>query len=256
MTDSKKAHKGQDAMSFDSIYRQDRAAQDFSFNAEVSQVFDDMVERSVPLYLEAQTLIASFIRHNVQNGTRLYDLGCATGTSIFLLDQVIGDGKKLDYYGLDQSRPMLAKAEEKMKAHWTSSNQVHWVEADICEYDRYDNAGCFLLNLTLQFIRPLKRIELIARLYDHLHDDGILVLFEKLVEPHSRFNRAYIELHHDFKRRNHYSDMEIAKKREELENVLIPFTERENYEMLHKAGFRHVSTLFKYVNFGVILAVK
>ncbi|MCI5632368.1 MAG: tRNA (cmo5U34)-methyltransferase, partial [Helicobacter sp.] len=53
-----------------------------------------------------------------------------------------------------------------------------------------------------------------------------------------------------------YSDFEIAKKREALENVLVPYSEAENRAMLLNAGFSCVETLFAWVNFRSFVAVR
>ena len=56
--------------------------------------------------------------------------------------------------------------------------------------------------------------------------------------------------------KNHYNDMEIAQKREALENVLIPYKLMENRELLLNTGFRYVDTFFKWYNFSGMIAVK
>jgi tRNA (cmo5U34)-methyltransferase len=57
------------------------------------------------------------------------------------------------------------------------------------------------------------------------------------------------------KRRNGYSEMEIAQKREALENVLIPYRLEENKQLLYKTGFKHVEVFFKWYNFCGIIAL-
>jgi tRNA (cmo5U34)-methyltransferase len=50
--------------------------------------------------------------------------------------------------------------------------------------------------------------------------------------------------------------MEIAQKREALENVLIPYRLKENETLLRHAGFSQVDVFFKWYNFCGIIAVK
>ena len=64
------------------------------------------------------------------------------------------------------------------------------------------------------------------------------ILVEKVLGEESLFNRLFIKYYYDMKRRNGYSEMEIAQKREALENVLIPYKLLENRELLLRAGFR------------------
>jgi len=89
-----------------------------------------------------------------------------------------------------------------------------------------------------------------------MNEHGCLILIEKVLGEDSLFNRQFIKYYYDFKRRNHYNDLEIAQKREALENVLIPYKLMENRELLLRRGFRYVETFFKWYNFCGMIAVK
>jgi tRNA (cmo5U34)-methyltransferase len=94
------------------------------------------------------------------------------------------------------------------------------------------------------------------RVYEGMTPNSALILIEKLTVGDSLINRLFIRHYYDLKRRRHYSEMEIAQKREALENVLIPYRYEENRDLLRNAGFRHVETFFRWYNFGGMLAVK
>ncbi|RUM38306.1 MAG: tRNA (cmo5U34)-methyltransferase, partial [Desulfobulbus sp.] len=66
----------------------------------------------------------------------------------------------------------------------------------------------------------------------------------------------YIDLYYDFKRNQGYSELEIAAKREALENILIPFSVQENKDLLTDAGFDEVESFFQWINFASFLALK
>jgi tRNA (cmo5U34)-methyltransferase len=66
----------------------------------------------------------------------------------------------------------------------------------------------------------------------------------------------FIDTYYSFKRRNGYSDNEIARKREALENVLVPYTISENLEMIRRNGFKIVDTFFQWYNFAGFLCLK
>jgi len=63
----------------DNIFKQPKNAEDFKFGNTVVQVFDDMVTRSVPFYLEIQRMMTEITTDFAVPGTRVYDLGCSTG---------------------------------------------------------------------------------------------------------------------------------------------------------------------------------
>ena len=65
-----------------------------------------------------------------------------------------------------------------------------------------------------------------------------------------------IDIYYEYKKNKGYSEYEIAQKREALENVLIPYTQDENVEMLKNAGFKHIEIIFRWCNFATFLAFK
>ncbi|MEQ9508936.1 MAG: methyltransferase, partial [Alloalcanivorax xenomutans] len=69
-------------------------------------------------------------------------------------------------------------------------------------------------------------------------------------------NRLWIKLYYDMKKRNGYSETEIAQKREALENVLIPYRLDENLKLLSRAGLDNVDVFFKWYNFAGFLGTK
>ena len=85
---------------------------------------------------------------------------------------------------------------------------------------------------------------------------GILLISEKVINDDRRLNRAFIDIYHQFKKNRGYSELEIARKREALENVLIPFSIKENKAMLKKSGFVSVETYFQWFNFTSFVAIK
>jgi tRNA (cmo5U34)-methyltransferase len=112
------------------------------------------------------------------------------------------------------------------------------------------------MTLTLQFVRPLHRQQVIRTIADGLHPQGCLILVEKLTESDTLFNRLFIKYYYEMKRRHGYSEMEIANKREALENVLIPYRLGENEQLLVSNGFSKFQTWFRWYNFCGIIAVK
>ena len=89
-----------------------------------------------------------------------------------------------------------------------------------------------------------------------LNPQGCLILVEKLTEPDTLFNRLFIKYYYDMKRRQGYSEMEIANKREALENVLIPYRLEENEALLRSSGFSKFQVWFRWYNFCGMIGVK
>ena len=238
----------------DRVFAEQREAiADFRFGAEVAQVFDDMLSRSVPFYGEIQRMVAELAEDIVQPGSNVYDLGCSTGTTLLMLDRVLPAG--VNFIGIDDSREMLIKCETKLREQQVK-RKVDLECADLHLGVELQDASLALMVLTLQFLRPLHRERLVADVFKGLRENGGLILVEKVLGEDSHFNRLFIKHYYDFKRRNGYSETEIAQKREALENVLIPYKLLENRELLLKSGFRYVDVFFKWYNFCGIVAIK
>ncbi len=226
---------------------------DFRFEEKVAAVFDDMLNRSVPFYQEIQRMIVELALDFVADGTNIYDLGCSTGTTLLNLKRSIGDRAK--FIGVDYSEDMLAKCRKKLTEN-NFSGEYELICADLNNGVHIENASVIVMVLTLQFIRPLYREKLIGSILRGLNDNGCLIVVEKVLGEDSLFNRLFIRYYYDFKKKNGYSDLEIAQKRESLENVLIPYKLLENRELLLKQGFRYCDIFFKWYNFCGMVAVK
>src|SRR3989338_4964138 len=99
---------------------------DFQFNHQVAEVFDDMADRSVPFYAEIQKAVVELVANFGQAGTRIYDLGCATGNTLISLAKVIDD-ETISFVGIDNSRFMLEKAKSKLLSQ-DVLNRCHLIE--------------------------------------------------------------------------------------------------------------------------------
>jgi tRNA (cmo5U34)-methyltransferase len=241
-------------MSKDEIFKSDsKSIGDFNFNGEVATVFDDMLDRSVPYYQEIQRMISELACDFVVDGTNVYDLGCSTGTTMMNLNRHLGD--RVRYIGVDYSKDMLEKCSKKFVEN-KFSGKYELVCADLNNGIFVENASVVLMVLSLQFIRPLYREKLLESIFRGMNENGCLVVVEKVLGEDSVFNRLFIKYYYDMKKRNGYSELEITKKRESLENVLIPYRLLENRGLLLKQGFRYCDVFFKWYNFCGIVAVK
>ncbi len=238
-------------MNKDNLFKKQKIESDFVFNKEVAQIFDDMLNRSIPHYREVIDLISQILNRYLPPNPAIYDLGCSTGNTLIYLAGALKE-KKPNLTGFDNSSDMIEKAKEKAKAY---GKNIAFFNKDIFEAE-IENADAIILNYTLQFIRPLKREQLLKKLRNSLKKDGVLILSEKIVFNHPVLNRDFTEIYYDFKKRMGYSELEIAKKREALENILIPFTLEENLSLLKQAGFTFATPFFQWVNFVSIIAVK
>jgi tRNA (cmo5U34)-methyltransferase len=248
--------EGRSETAIDTLFAAARPrAEDFNFGKETAAVFDDMLDRSVPFYAEIQRMLGELVADFAVDRTAIYDLGCSTGNTFLAAGANLRPELDVRFIGLDSSEEMLRTAERKLSGAqfpWPFVLKLQDLNDDIL----IENASVALMILTLQFVRPLNREALIAALHQGLNHNGCLLLVEKVLGEHSSFNRLFIDHYYEMKRRRGYSDMEIAQKREALENVLIPYRLEENKWLLRRVGFQHVDVFFKWYNFCGIVAIK
>jgi tRNA (cmo5U34)-methyltransferase len=237
----------------DCLFATPRKPHDFNFGKETARVFDDMVNRSVPYYSEIQRMVCELSSNFASDKTVVYDVGCATGTTLGLLNDHLDYG--IELVGIDNSEEMLNKAREKL-GHTGTGHPIRFINADLNDAPGMPNGSVVIMLLTLQFVRPLNREKLIKSAFDGLNRNGCLILVEKVTGYSTLLNRLYIDYYYEYKRRMGYSDLEIAQKREALENILIPYHFEENKSLLSMAGFSQVEEFFRWYNFSGIVAVK
>ncbi len=243
----------------DKIFLKDNISK-FEFNDLVASVFDDMIERSIPFYDEVMRLSIFFIMQKLKlqdiqrdKTNIIYDLGSSTGNLLLLLDDTFKkENISHKLYGIDNSLAMIERA--RLKSSAMNAN-IEFIYGNFLEITFF-KTDIFLAFYTIQFIRPPQRQEMIQKIYNSLNNDGIFLLAEKVISQDSMLETQMISCYYDYKSKQGYTQSEIYKKREALENVLVPYSIDENYTMLYKSGFKHVEIIFKWVNFALFIAKK
>ena len=238
----------------DVLYSEPREAiAGFVFDQSVVQVFQDMIGRSVPAYSTLISMIPVLVRQYVQAGSRCYDLGCSLGATTLAMRHSI-DQSGVSIVAVDNSAAMIERCDEYIKED-KADIPVEVVCDDINNID-IDQASIVVMNFTLQFIEKEKRIDLLKKINNGLNAGGVLLLSEKIEIEDKNEQQWMTELHHEFKKANGYSDLEISQKRTALEDVLIPETINKHKQRLQQAGFKKSIVWFQCFNFVSILAVK
>ena len=221
----------------------------FSFNEAVVDVFPDMIQRSVPGYGTVVRMTGVLTEQHAKEGTHVYDLGCSLGESIRAAELAIGD-RACHLIGVDNAPAMI----EKVREETHPLSKIVWHLSDITQME-FKTASVVIMNFTLQFIPINERLKLLKQIRSAMVPGGLLILSEKLTMPDAEMNRLMVELHHDFKRSQGYSDLEIAQKRDAIDNVLIPETAEVHRTRLAQAGFSRSSIWFQCLNFASFIAI-
>jgi tRNA (cmo5U34)-methyltransferase len=225
----------------------------FAFDDSVARVFPDMIKRSVPGYATIVAMTGLLAGRYAIAGSSLYDLGCSLGASTLAMRQNIqAPGCRI--IGVDNSSAMLERCRTVIDTD-THDTPVTLTCADLQDI-AVENASVVVLNFTLQFIPREARDAVIERIYRGLLPGGIMVLSEKVTFEDPHLDALNIDLHHQFKRANGYSELEVARKRSALDNVLIPETLARHRQRIAQAGFSSCDVWFQCFNFASLIALK
>ena len=256
---------------------------DFVFDDSVAEVFDDMINRSVPGYGGIIAMLELMAERYGQPGSAVYDLGCSLGAASLAMARGMARRPELrgcSIHAVDNSPAMLAKLQERLQQKLQERPQERPQEkqhgkqpresapasapavmpivchcADINDFPIAD-ASIVALNFTLQFIPVARRAGLMERIQRGMRPGGMLLLSEKIRMPDPQTDELFIGLYHRFKESMGYSKLEISRKRAALENVLIPETLDTHRARLINAGFETAEPWFQCFNFVSIVAFK
>lgn len=229
----------------DDIYKsKQNSTENFAFNENVTNVFPDMIRRSIPGY-ETIVAVSGLIASNkIVKDTNCYDLGCSRGATTSSIIRTIGN-RPCTIHAVDASSAMVSTARKEI-----TDSRVTIRNRDINEIS-ITNASAVFLNFTLQFIDPAIKAQLLRNIYLGCRPGAILVLSEKVTT-----GTEFENLHLQFKKQNGYSQLEISQKRDALENVMRIDDVETHHTRLANAGFTNVRIWYRCLNWVSILADK
>lgn len=225
----------------------------FRFDESVVRVFPDMISRSVPGYELVVPMTGMLARRYAQAGSNIYDLGCSLG-AVSLAIAMAAKEKDIKIIALDNSEAMVDRCRQVVEESRLSVPIE--VRLEDLQQAAIENASVVVLNFTLQFVDRGYRQSLLERIAKGMRPGGALIISEKICFEDPRMQEDQTDWYYDFKRTQGYSDMEIFQKREALENVLEPDTERRHLERLQQAGLSRPRRWFQCFSFASYIAFR
>ena len=222
----------------------------WSFDGDVEKYFDEHIAKSVPFYKEVSKLISLYSDYFVKNNCNITDIGCSTGTLLRSVAKRYSDKKNIKFLGLDISKDMIKHAKSKNK-----NKNIKFISANINEY-KHQKSAIFYSIYTLQFIKPKVRQDLINTIYKNLEWGGGFFLFEKVRGSDARFQDMMNLTYNEYKLDVGFKPKEILDKTRSLVGVMEPFSSKGNIQLLKRAGFKDIETIFRYNCFEGFLAIK
>lgn len=222
----------------------------WSFGGSVPEKFDSHVSRSVPQYRQGHEIIVSLSDFFIRPGSTVYELGCSTAELIKQIAEANSD-RNVSFIGLEVEPAMVEAAKQKT----ADLPGVEIREADILEVE-LEPADLIVSYYTIQFVQPRVRQLLFDKIYNSLNWGGGFLLFEKVRASDARFQDMMSSLYVDFKLQQGFSEQEIVNKSRSLKGVLEPFSTQGNIDLMRRAGFVDIMTVFKHLCFEGFLAIK
>jgi tRNA (cmo5U34)-methyltransferase len=227
----------------------------WAFDDEVTEVFEDMLRRSIPQYEVMRRavfdLACCFAERKAESW--VVDLGCSRGDTLAPLVEKYGD--RLRYFGCDVSEPMLEACRLRFDP---------WIRRGLVQIDNLDlryeypaiAAQVTTAILCVQFIPLEYRQRVVSDVYRWTNPGGAFIVVEKVLGNSALVNDLMVGEHEAMKSSNGYTREQIDRKRLSLEGVMVPVTSKWNEELLHQAGFRDVDCFWRWMNFAGWIAVK
>lgn len=220
----------------------------WQFNQEVSEVFDNMLERSIPDYETMRNLVFNIGKHFVLPDTAILDIGCSNGIAAAPFAEKFGNRMLL----LDVSECMLDICRERFKGNDRIEVKNHDLRQGLPEV----KSSLILSILTIQFTPIEYRKKIIKSIFDSLVHGGCFIMVEKVLGNTADLDSVFVDEYYEIKRDHHYTNEQIESKRKSLEGVLVPITSDWNFDILRDAGFRQVDCFWRYLNFCGYIAIK
>lgn len=228
----------------------------WQFDDGVTDVFQNMLSRSIPCYQSMRDIMARLAAVPLDNGLSnraLLDIGCSQGLMIGQILDRVKRWRHVQVTGIDNSAPMIQAAETAFEEY----DNVNFVLADISNVTIAPGRYTVITSiLTAQFVPLDERQEMYRNILNGLDLDGRFLLVEKVLGETPTSNKMLVDSYYDMKRDNGYSDEQIEEKRKALQGVLVPLRASENEAMLKDVGFHNVQRVWQCFNFAGWMATR
>ena len=223
----------------------------WSFKGNVCKNFDAHINKSVPLYSETHELFLKLSDFFLQKESKIVDIGCSTGTFLSnLYDRHKQNDKRLKFVGVDNTKEMSRFCKKRYR-----NKKILFINKEV---ENYKFEKCCIISsfYTIQFISPKKRQFLIIKIFDGLNWGGAFFFIEKVRGSDARFQDILNQIYTEYKLSKGYTPGEIINKSRSLKGILEPFSTKGNIDLLKRAGFKDIISIFKYACFEGFLAIK
>ena len=229
----------------------------WEFNESVTNVFDNMLERSIPDYDSMRNLVVQLSleiikEFNILPTKTIIDLGCSRGRA---MESIYKKEPNCNYIGIEISKPMY----DFCRNEYRDIDNIKILNEDLREFyptiSRPDNIITLSI-LTLCFIPIEYRTLVLNNVYSHLCRGGACIIVEKCLSSTYQISKYLDNVYYAMKSDNQYTEDQIKNKRKALEGVLVPLTTDFNEKLFEQVGFSKIEMFWKTLNFAGWILIK
>lgn len=227
----------------------------FEFDAEVSRIFPDMAERSIPNFSEAHYSHAAMIVAMLRDSAtyEVMDIGASRGAFFKELKDAnfaYPSSKFFTLSAIENSKPMLKYLERDFP-----HARLYEMDLESDEFQAFTGTyHVVCVNYVLQFVRPEHQERVLQKIIGMVKPGGILVFGHKS-KHYGILGDAAHERYISFRMAQGYSLEEIEAKTAALRGSMFPMDHHKLMETLH-ANFSVVQETYRFMMFSTLMAVK
>ena len=228
----------------------------FKFDEEVAQIFENMAQRSIPMYAEMHRAHCELFKDHMEMGDcTVLDIGASTGRWFRTMKQVLSvktldEIKGLKVHAIENSQPMIDKL------------QAEFPEVTVHNYEVPSDqpfplsANVVVMFYLLQFVPPAQKAAVMQWVYDHTAPGGIVLMGQKETNFNPEMERVFQLEYIQFRLANGYSMEEITAKTAALKNAMWCSNEDELAAMALNAGFKDMVPTLRWLDFSTHVMLK
>ena len=222
---------------------------------KISRRFDQVAEKYdlqrrlfIPCFDDYYGTTVSFLAKSKNNFKSILDLGAGTG----LLTKYLFDHFPEAHFTLaDISEKML----EVGRRRFAGMKNFNFIISDYSKGLPLKSFDLIASALSIHHLENDAKFNLYKQVYDKLDDDGCFINLDQFNADTNKMNIFYNNWWYDIIKKSKITENELKSwlERRELdkENTLD-----ETKIMLKEAGFKIVESIYSYMKFGVVLAIK
>lgn len=236
----------------------------FIFDEEVTEIFDNMAVRSLPMYTEINRIHAELVAEVVPLSSypKVLDIGASTGMLFRTICNQLQipchvAPKSFRGYAVDNSAAMLRKLKETFPWVITAETDIRYLKFQTLGYMDVVN-----MMYTLQFVEPQYHTAVLQSCFDILNPGGLFLLAHKesggcdFRVGGRPYDSIMTDLYLKFRLDNGYTWQEIEAKTQALRNSMWPMERGMIEEQLHEVGFRCVVETTRWLQFASYMAIR